>query len=264
MFELLIAASALSLIIMIFRKQARIIEQKRPVDWGMAGHVPEAAATQASNENTSTAKSELNENDGDVSSLREEPLDFQSINKYLREAETHFARGEFDEAEKDFIKVLSYQDDHPEALNKLSVIYIQSDDIRKAELMLNKLMGTNTKDPTHFCNYGRCLYSLGRKEDAVTAYLKAIELDPSKPSRHVNVANIYYELENLVQSLEYYQRALELDPYNPEYLSIIVDLAEQTGEPEIQYKTLKKMLDIDPYNYEAKRKFDAIAKSIGR
>ncbi len=261
MFELLISASALSLIIMIFRKQARIIEQKRPVDWGMAGHVPENAATPEAPEK----QFDINEpREEEAQAPREEPLDFQSINKILREAETHFARSEFDEAEKDFIKVLSYQDDHPEALNKLSVIYIQSDDIRKAELMLNKLMSTNTKDPTHFCNYGRCLYSLGRKEDAITAYLKAIELDPSKASRHVNVANIYYELEDLIQSLEYYQRALELDPYNAEYLATISDLAEQTNNPEVQYKMLKKMLDIDPYNYEAKRKFDKVAGQLGR
>ncbi len=261
MFELLIAASALSLIIMIFRKQARIIEQKRPVDWGMAGHVPENNPTPESGEK---AEDTPRMSDEENSVPREEPLDFQAINKFLREAETHFARGEFDEAEKDFIKVLSYQDDHPEALNKLSVIYIQSDDIRKAELMLNKLMSTNTKDPTHFCNYGRCLYSLGRKEDAIAAYVKAIELDPSKPSRHVNIANIYYELEKIEQSLEYYHRALELDPYNAEYLGIIVDLAEQIGDREVQYKALKKMLDIDPYNYEAKRKLDAVAQALGK
>ncbi len=259
MFELLIAASALSLIIMIFRRQARIIEQKRPVDWGMAGHVPETVAKQEE-ANEESAQRTTDENKTE----QNEPLDFQSINKYLREAETYFARSEFEDAEKSFIKVLSYQDDHPEALNKLSIIYIQGDDLRKAELMMTKLMNTNTKDPTHFCNYGRCLYSLGRKEDAITAYLKAIELDPSKPSRHVNVANIYYELQDLNKSLENYLRALELDPYNGEYLSIIADLAEQTGDTEVQYKTLKKMLDIDPYNYEAKRKFDKVAQQLGR
>lgn len=248
MFELLIAASALSLIIMIFRKQGRILEQKRPVDWAMAGHTAEIH------------KENVKEKSGeeDTKGTDADPIDFYSINKYFRQAETHFARSEFEDAEKVFIKVLSYQDDHPESLNKLGIIYIQQDDLRKAELMFNKLMASETKDPVHHCNYGRCLYSLGRKEEAIAAYEKAIEFDASKASRHTSIGTIYYEIKNYQKALEKFLQALELDPYNFEYLGIIADLSELLGDKERLYKTLKKMLDIDPYNVEIKRRFDTL------
>ena len=268
MFELLIAASALSLIIMIFRKQSRIAEQKRPVDWAMAGHEapkpkpkPKAKAAKIKPAVVKGSQMQTATTTEESRATNNEPLDFYNINKYFRLAETQFARGELDEAEKSFIKVLSYQDTHPETLNKLGIIYIQQNDLRKAELMFNKLIETKTKDPSHYANYGRCLYALGRKDDAIKAYEKAIELDPTKPNRYINIGNMYYENQNYPKALEYFVRAQELDAYNFEYLGTVADVSELVGDQELFYKTLKKMLEIDPYNFEVKRRFDALNKT---
>lgn len=278
MFELLIAASALSLIIMIFRKQSRILEQKRPIDWRMAGHGPDVE-THTDSEQTidqdepvepegeTSKKSSSDIEDAKDKNMADEnratPLDFFNINKHFRLAEKHFSKGEIDEAEKMYIKVLSYHDEHPESLNKLGVIYIQQNDLRKAELMFNKLMNTPVKDPGHFANYGRCLYSLNRIEEAISALEKAIEIDKTKASRFISLGSMYYEMHKYSEALEAFSRALDLDPYNPSYLNMVADVSEEVGDTERLLKTLKKMLDIDPYNYEVKRRFDKVAKKRG-
>lgn len=181
-------------------------------------------------------------------------LDYSEINRAYRIADMHFARGDFEEAEKWFIRVLALHEYHTEALNRLGVIYIQNGNPRRAEILYRKLFSVTQKEPAYYANYGRCLYNQGRREEAIEAYENAIKLDCTRPNRFVSVGQIYYEQKDYQKALSYFVRALDLDPTNLEYLNVTAEIAELAGDTERMHKSLKKILEIDPYNEDAKRK----------
>lgn len=181
-------------------------------------------------------------------------LDYSEINRAYRIADMHFARGNFEEAEKWFIRVLSLHEYHTEALNRLGVIYIQEGAPRRAEILYQKLFSVTQKEPAYYANYGRCLYNQGRKTEALEAYENAIKLDSTRPARFVSVGQIHYEQKDYQKALAYFVRALDLDPQNAEYLTIVAELAELVGDKERAQRSLKKLSEMEPYNEEAKRK----------
>lgn len=240
MLEILIAVTSLVLIILMFRKQSRILSAKRTVQLGMD------EATRA-----------REEEDEPALRTRLTDIDYAEMKKAHREAEAVFESGDLAAAEKLFIKVLSFNPNHAEALNKLAVIYIQKGDLSRAERLFEQLFGMNKREAAYFANYGRCLYNQGRHVEAIAAYEEATKIDPKKASRFVSIGQIYYEQKDFPNALVYFSRALDLEPYNMEYHAIIGDIAELMGDRDRVYRTLKKMLDIDPYNEEIQRRFKA-------
>lgn len=188
-------------------------------------------------------------------------VELPETNRVYRIADMHFSRGDFGEAEKWLIKVLAGDGNHAEALNKLGVVYLQQGNNRRAEILYRKLMSITQKEPTYYCNYGRCLYNQGRLQDALEAYENAIKLDCTKPTRFVSAGQIYYEKKDHQKALAYFIKALDLDPQNVEYLTVIAELAELTGDTDRLHKSLKKIIELTPYNEEAKAKLAKIIQT---
>ena len=185
-------------------------------------------------------------------------LDFSAINRAYRIADMNFSRGNLEEAEKWFIKVLALNDQHKESLNLLGVIYIHQNNLHKAKLIYRKLLSITQKEPAYYCNYGKCLYGLGRLDEALEAYENAIKLDALKPSRFISAGQIYYEKGEFEKALSCFAKALDLDLQNVDYLRLVSELAEITGDNDRLHKSLKKIMELDPYNEKAKEKLKQI------
>lgn len=235
MISLLIAFTSLGIIIWIFKTHSVKVSKKA---WW--SHV--------SSESTDAPESSLSAHQNPAT------LDYSEINRAYRIADMHFSRGDFEEAEKWFIRVLALHEYHPEALNRLGVIYIQGGNPRRAEILYRKLFSVTQKEPAYYANYGRCLYNQDRPSEAIEAYENAIKLDATRPTRFVSVGQIYYEQKDYQKALAYFVRALELDSQNIEYLSVVAEIAELIGDTDRMHKSLRKLLEIDPYNENAKKK----------
>lgn len=206
-----------------------------------------------------TSNDELEQPEKKESQAQEKKdLDYSEINRAYRIADMHFSRGDFSEAEKWFIKVLALHEAHPESLNCLGIIYIQQNNPRRAELLYRKLLSITQKEPTFYCNYGRCLYNQKRLGEALEAYENAIKLDCTKPQRFVSVAQIHYEQKDFQKALAYFVKALDLEPINIDYLTQAAQLAELAGDKEVLLRSLKKIVGIDPYNEAAKKKLSTL------
>lgn len=261
MIYLLIAAAALTLLVLILKKHARILDTKRAIDWAQTKDAAVASPTAESVPESGAAPAEEVQGESEAPAPQ---IDFNAMSRAFRVADMHFSRGKFDEAEKHFIKVLSYNEHHPEALNRLGVIYIQKEDLRRAELLFKKLLDLKPKEAAYYCNYGRCLYNQQRFEEAIEAYVSAIELEPKRPSRYVSVGQIYYEMKNFEKALEHFVKALELSPQNMEYLHIVAELAELMGDAARLETTLKKIALLDPYNEEIKKKLEGMSEGTSK
>lgn len=79
-------------------------------------------------------------------------------------------------------------------------------------LNLKKFANLHKKKAQQFHEKGQALSNEGREMEAISAYLKAIELDPSKSESFYNIGLIYKYQGEWGKSLEYNAKAYELDP----------------------------------------------------
>lgn len=183
----------------------------------------------------------------------------KEINNAYRKADMLFAKAEYEEAEKVFIKVLALDDAHTDANLKLGLIYLHKGEAGKAEFFFNKLLSVK-KDPVFLSNLALALYQQKRLQEAADAYEQAIVLDPRKESRFVSLAHVYRELGNEQKALENMERAAVLAPRNTDYLFTIVDGYVLNSEDDRALQTLERILMIEPYNENAKTRQQEITQ----
>ncbi|KAI8610905.1 hypothetical protein BC830DRAFT_1172347 [Chytriomyces sp. MP71] len=69
----------------------------------------------------------------------------------------------------------------------------------------------------NFYNLGNSLYSLGKNEEAVSAWQQCIAIEPNQLDAHVNLANVYaLHLKNVEKAMEHYQIAVDINPVDGE------------------------------------------------
>lgn len=59
---------------------------------------------------------------------------------------------------------------------------------------------------------GASLHALGRRQEAVTAYRRALEIEPDNPEGHNNLGNVLRELDRQDEAAGHHARAIELKP----------------------------------------------------
>ena len=107
-----------------------------------------------------------------------------------------------------------------------------------------------------FFQEGNSFAQSGQLQNAVTAYQKAIELDPEYQAVYANLGVVYYQLEQLDLAAQQYEKALELNPddgevtYNLGALNLQRALISGTDpDPELMTQAislLERALELSP------------------
>lgn len=102
--------------------------------------------------------------------------------------------------------------------------------------------------PEELFQMGNSYYQSGALEQAVTAYKKAIELNPKYDAAYANLGAVYYAQQNLDQAEEAYLKAIELSPNDADVLynlgAIYLQQALTTGIPD-QEKVNRGLVQIN-------------------
>lgn len=177
----------------------------------------------------------------------------RAIKRAFKQAELHFAKNNYGLAEKYLMEVLSMNNDHLDANLKLGLIYLQQENLPRAEFFFQKLIDLK-ENPVYFSNLALVLYQQKRLEEAAKLYERAIALDNKKAGRFVSLAYVYHELGELEKALVNFEEAYRLEPRNLDYLWTLVNYYEKFARSEDMLRSLRKILEIDPYNDKAKAK----------
>ena len=111
------------------------------------------------------------------------------------------------------------------------------------------IIGVNTMDDAkkHF-DEGLRLYELGRYEEAIEEFDKAIELDPNDPDYHYYKGIALYELHKYEEAIEEFDKAIELDPNDPVYHYNKGLALGELHKYEEAIKEFDKAIELNPYN----------------
>lgn len=185
-------------------------------------------------------------------SWKRKTIDYKQLNQTYNNADYHYSRGEFAEAERGFIKVIALKEDHPEANNKLGIIYMKQNQHKKAEAIYRFLTEVYPQRPLYYSNLGRALYNQKNLPEAATAYERSVQLDKTRRERFLSLGQVYREMNDFKNAVKAFSKALELDLRNEELYFLIADLLEQLSAFDEAVAYMEAMLDQFPYNEIAK------------
>jgi len=132
-------------------------------------------------------------------------------------------------AEQGYRSVLAVDPDHADAWHFLGVILHQRHQREAALHHLETALSYCKDKPVYFNNYGVVLKDVGRLDDAITAFRRAIELDPSYADAHANLAAACLLKNDLAHAEDALKIALEHSPDHVAGNNILRDLRFKQG-----------------------------------
>ena len=135
--------------------------------------------------------------------------------------------------------------------------------ITKAAKYYQYLISQGFNDPRIFSNYGLILKSVGKSQEAVKSFRKAIELNPIFADAYSNLGNLLRDLGDLKEAERTTRKAIEINPnlINPHLnLGIILQDLGQLQEAE---SSLKKAIELNPDFAEAYSALGLVLKDLG-
>ncbi|MBI5414400.1 tetratricopeptide repeat protein [Candidatus Peregrinibacteria bacterium] len=176
----------------------------------------------------------------------------KEIHELLGKAEVFLARNELEEAEKLFIKILSFDEENVTALQKLAYLYLQTGSPHKSEGLYLELLELTSGSPAIYTNLGLALFNQKKFEESIEAYKKAVELDVDHGARYANLGQVYFVIQNLESAIECFENAVKKDPRNLGFLYHLADSCLEAKRFSEARKWYEKILDLSPYDESAK------------
>lgn len=192
----------------------------------------------------------------------DEPLTLKETNDLLRRAELFLAREEFPEAERLFIHILAFDENHPKALQKLAYLYLQTESYPKAETLYRQLAEAAQNDAGIYTNLGLTLFHQKNFAGAIGAYEKAIALDPERAARYANLGQVLFVHSEMEKAIECFRTAVAKEPRNIHFLYLLADACLEAKHFVEAKKWYERILDFSPYDEDAKEEVRRL-KALG-
>ena len=130
----------------------------------------------------------------------------------LAQAREKHETGQLDGAELDCRAILDSDPDHPEALNLLGIIALQSGRSQEAVDLLKHATQERADFHEAFNNLGLALSATEQHEQAREAYEEAISIEPSFAAAHFNQGASYQSEKHYEKALQAFEKTLAVDP----------------------------------------------------
>ncbi|MEO0226364.1 MAG: tetratricopeptide repeat protein [candidate division WOR-3 bacterium] len=133
-----------------------------------------------------------------------------NIEEYKNLGYAFFKTEMFDEAEREFQKILKIDFDNGEANFYLGLIEMKKRNWAGARDLFEKSLARNRR-PNLLNNMGVVLENLNQLEDAVKFYQEALNIDPQNKKALVNLGRCFYKMNELDQAREFFEQAVAID-----------------------------------------------------
>ena len=128
------------------------------------------------------------------------------------------------------------------------------DDLGRKEEALasyDKALEINPDNGKAYCNRGNILFALGKKEKALASYDKALEINPNDYATCFNWGNVLNDLGRKEEALANYDKALEINPNDYATYFNRGNVLDDLGRKEEALASYDKALEINPDNGKA-------------
>jgi tetratricopeptide (TPR) repeat protein len=154
--------------------------------------------------------------------------------------------GEIDQAERQFEAAINVNPRHVPSYLMLAQLERRAGNDRAAARRYAAALDAGASDPAVLEQIGATLLELREYDAAVTAYERAIALQPASATLRYQAALAYLGVERLDAADESAQRALEQQPVYPEALALLGDIALRRGNLPVAGQQYRAALQQNP------------------
>lgn len=130
-----------------------------------------------------------------------------------------FQSARYDDAERDFKKVLRGEPKHFGALNLYAILLMQTGRVHDAEPLLRKAVTVDPRSDASFYNFGLALKQTKKPAEALEAFTRSIALKPGNAETWNNRGTVLNDLARYAEALEDFDKAIALNPAYAEAMS---------------------------------------------
>ena len=134
------------------------------------------------------------------------------INEALKTASKHHRNGKLKEAERIYLRILTRNPNHADALHLLGILATQTGEPDVALELIDRAISIKPTVADFYDNKGDALVALGRYDEAITARRKAISLNPRFVRSYYLLGNLLGDMGRIDEAIATYQSAVQLQP----------------------------------------------------
>jgi tetratricopeptide (TPR) repeat protein len=131
---------------------------------------------------------------------------------YMNIGHSHFQLENYDEAEKNYLRVLESDDGHVDTLVGLGNCYMNRGDMDKAMEWYNKIEFEKIEDATVLYNVGTIFYNNSKLDEALKYYKRAVEVQEDSLDAIYQLGLTYLAKGSNAEALAQFESYLKFDP----------------------------------------------------
>jgi len=182
------------------------------------------------------------------------------IEAELERARAVHRSGDIAKAVPVYERILRSAPNHPEALNLLAIVKLQTDRPREALALLERAAALAPAHAKIQNNLGTALLSLGRPEDAAERFRMAGDLDSELADAHYNLGNALRGLHRTDDAETAYRRALATDPNHGAAYNNLASVLQQSGRHEEAVEAMRNACRCDPHSKQLQRSLENLLR----
>ncbi len=173
-------------------------------------------------------------------------------------------QGRLGEAEQHYRAVLQSCRDHPDALQRLALIFFHTRRLAEAAESYERLIAVVPGDAVAYSNLGQILSSMGRNEEALPHLERAVALRPDLAEAHTNLGNVLAQLNRPEDALTSYEEAVALNSRLAEPHNNIGMVLMSLGRYDDAIPEFEKALALNPGFAFASNNLGEAMSKLGR
>jgi tetratricopeptide (TPR) repeat protein len=176
-------------------------------------------------------------------------------------AQTEFQMGQVS-AEPLLLKILAQRPDDPTSHALLGVLAYRKKDCSSAIGHFQKVASVIAGQPEALSEYGLCLATSGRTEDAIDVFTQALALEPANPEIRYNLALAQWDAHHAKDALKTLQPLInpaDSAPADEDVLALAADIFESENDTTHAIAVLRSAILADPKNVEPYLQFASLS-----
>jgi protein O-GlcNAc transferase len=178
-----------------------------------------------------------------------------TIKSILSQGIINHENGDFAEAKKKYLQVLSLDKRNSQALHYIGIIEAQNGNFTLAIESFTKAIQLNPIDPFILCNRANALNTIGKYQEALNDIDKANLLKISKITPLNIKGNILHNLGKYTESENIFKEIITIEVNNSDAITNLANSQKEQGKLEEAFSNYKKSLLINPNSPETHLNF---------
>lgn len=185
----------------------------------------------------------------------------------VRIAEALWGKGELEQARQHYLIGLRRDPGNTETLLDLGDLLMEMARVEEAGEKFRRAIELAPEDPAGYFCHGQWLMRLGtpeRDEQALLAFTKVLQLDPTYPGAHLRLGELHHRRREPVPARKHLRAELVLRPQDPHVLLELSNLLIDTRQTRAAVACLKRLVAIDPEQVDAWQNLAVAQFMVGR